>query len=230
MRLLPTTRLHAVPRVPWSATGRWRPRPSTLVALLSGLWLFGTGEALLVASHLGNTPWTVLAQGVSRHSTLSIGAATFAISLVVLLAWIPLRERPGFGTLANAVVIAVAIDAMLRVLPEPHAEAPRLAEVAAAIVSIGIGSGLYLTTWLGPGPRDGWMTGLARHTKIPIATVRLSIEIGALVSGWLLGGRVGLGTVVFALTIGYAVSFSMTLVARLSSRAQVISSSFSRTA
>ena len=228
---LPTSQLRAVPRVRWSATSRWRPRPATLLVLLAGLWLFGTGEALLVASHLGNTPWTVLAQGVSRHSPLSIGEATFAISLVVLLAWIPLRERPGFGTIANAVVIAVAIDAMLRVLPQPDATIGRLGEVVAAIASIGIGSGLYLTTWLGPGPRDGWMTGLARRTHIPIATVRLSIELSALVSGWLLGGRVGLGTVVFALTIGYAVSFSMTSVGRFAiPRDQVISSSFSRTA
>ena len=219
MRLLPTARLHTVPRVPWSASGRWRPRPTTLVVLLTGLWLFGTGEALLVASHLGNTPWTVLAQGVSKHSALSIGAATFAISVVVLLAWIPLRERPGLGTLANAVVIAIAIDVMLRWLPEPRDGIARLAEVLAAIVSIGVCSGLYLTTWLGPGPRDGWMTGLARRTHIPIATVRLSIEITALVAGWLLGGRVGLGTVVFALTVGYAVSLSMTLLARLSPRA-----------
>lgn len=204
-----------MPRVPWSAAGRWRPRPSTLAILLAGLWLFGTGEALLVASHLGNTPWTVLAQGVSKHSPLSIGAATFAISLVVLLAWIPLRERPGLGTLANAVVIAVAIDVMLEVLPHPHADVAQLGEVVFAIVSIGLGSGLYLTTWLGPGPRDGWMTGLARHTHVPIATVRLSIELTVLVIGWSLGGRVGLGTVVFALSIGYAVSLSMTLLARL---------------
>ena len=215
MRLLPTARLHAVPRVPWSAAARWRPRPGTLVVLLGGLWLFGTGEALLVASHLGNTPWTVLAQGVSKHSPLSIGAATFAISLVVLLAWIPLRERPGLGTLANAVVIAVAIDVMLDVLPQPHATAARLGEVAAAIVSIGLGSGLYLTTWLGPGPRDGWMTGLARRTNLPIATVRLSIELTVLVVGWLLGGRVGLGTVAFALSIGYAVALSMALLGRI---------------
>jgi len=212
---VPTARLHTVPRVPWSATGRWRPRPSTLAVLLAGLWLFGTGEALLVASHLGNTPWTVLAQGVSKHSPLSIGAATFAISLVVLLAWIPLRERPGLGTLANAVVIAVAIDVMLDVLPHPQADVARLGEVVAAIVSIGIGSGLYLTTWLGPGPRDGWMTGLARRTHVPIATVRLSIELTVLVIGWSLGGRVGLGTVAFALSIGYAVSLSMTLLSRL---------------
>ena len=231
---LPTSQLRAVPQVRWSATNRWRPRPSTLVVLLGGLWLFGTGEALLVASHLGNTPWTVLAQGVSRHSPLSIGEATFAISLVVLLAWIPLRERPGLGTIANAVVIAVAIDAMLQVLPQPDATIGRLGEVLAAILSIGIGSGLYLTTSLGPGPRDGWMTGLARRTHIPIATVRLSIELSALVTGWLLGGRVGLGTVVFALTIGYAVAGAMALVARVAGgprgQDQVISSSFSRTA
>lgn len=215
VRRLPTARLHAVPRVPWSATGRWRPRPSTLGVLLTGLWLFGTGEALLVASHLGNTPWTVLAQGVSKHSPLSIGAATFAISLVVLIAWIPLRERPGFGTIANAVVIAVAIDVMLDLLPHPRSNVARLGEVLAAIVSIGVGSGLYLTTWLGPGPRDGWMTGMARRTGMPIATVRLSLELTVLVIGWLLGGRVGLGTVAFALTIGYAVAGAMSLLARI---------------
>ena len=183
--------------------------------LVVGLWAFGTGEALLVASHLGNTPWTVLAQGLSRHSPLSIGAATLAISMVVLLAWIPLRERPGLGTLANAVVIAVAIDVMLRVLPQPRPTAGRLAEVLTGIACIGLGSGLYLTTWLGPGPRDGWMTGLARRTGLPIATVRLSIELTVLVAGWLLGGRVGVGTVAFALSIGYAVTAAMLLLQRV---------------
>src|SRR5439155_24068748 len=108
-----------VPALPWSSRSRWRPRPSTLVVLLVGLWTFGTGEALLVASHLGNTPWTVLAQGVSRHSPLSIGAATLLVSAIVLIGWWPLRETPGLGTFANAVVIAVAIDVMLRLLPEP---------------------------------------------------------------------------------------------------------------
>ena len=208
-------RIHAVPRMPWSANGRWRVRPTTFLVLMTGLWLFGTGEALLVASHLGNTPWTVLAQGVSKHSSLSIGEATFAISVVVLLAWIPLRERPGFGTVANAVVIAVAIDAMLHVLPQPSDATGRVAEVAAAIAAIGLGSGLYLTTWLGPGPRDGWMTGLAARLHAPIAYVRLSIELTALVAGWALGGRVGLGTVVFAVTIGHAVAAAMRLLARL---------------
>ena len=183
--------------------------------LLGGLWLFGTGEALLVASRLGNTPWTVLAEGVSRHTPLSIGAATFVISLVVLLLWIPLRERPGLGTLANAVVIAVALDVMLRVLPHPASDPARLGEVALAIVCIGMGSGLYLTTLLGPGPRDGWMTGFARRSDLPIATVRLSIELTVLVAGFLLGGRVGLGTVVFAVSIGSAVAGAMRVLLRL---------------
>jgi len=182
---------------------------------VTGLWTFGTGEALLVASHLGNTPWTVLAQGVSRHSPLSIGAATLLVSAIVLIGWWPLRETPGLGTVANAVVIAVAIDVMLRLLPEPAHRLPRLAEVAAAVACIGIGSGLYLTTWLGPGPRDGWMTGIARRTGRPIAGIRLSLELAVLVAGYLLGGRVGIGTVVFALTIGYAVALSMTTLTRL---------------
>ena len=190
----------------------------TLVVLLFGLWLFGTGEALLVASHLGNTPWTVLAQGVSRHTPLSIGTATFAISAVVLLLWIPLRERPGLGTLLNAVVIAVAIDVMLDWLPQPSAKPARLAEVVAGIVAIGLGSALYLTSLLGPGPRDGWMTGIARRTNRSIASVRLAIEVCVLVIGFFLGGRAGIGTVLFALTIGYAVAASINLLADLAGR------------
>ena len=207
-----------MPRLPWAGRGRWQPRPVTLAVLVTGLWLFGTGEALLVASHLGNTPWTVLAQGVSRHSPLSIGTATFAISVVVLLLWVPLRERPGLGTVLNAVVIAVAIDVMLAWLPQPTVEAGRLAEVAGGIVAIGVGSALYLTTELGPGPRDGWMTGIARRMDRPIASVRLGIEVTVLVAGYLLGGRVGLGTVLFALTIGYAVAAAISLVASLAVR------------
>src|SRR5947209_18604920 len=134
--------MRAVPVLPWSAQSRWRARPATLVVLLAGLWLFGTGEALLVASHLGNTPWTVLAQGVSRHSPLSIGESTFAISIVVLLLWVPLRERPGLGTLLNAIVIAAAIDVMLNWLPQPRADPARLAEVVGGIAAIGLGSAL----------------------------------------------------------------------------------------
>jgi uncharacterized membrane protein YczE len=218
--------------MPWSANGRWRAGPVTIAVLSAGLWCFGTGEALLVRSRLGNTPWTVLAQGLSRHTPLSIGTATLAISAVVLLAWIPLRERPGLGTLLNAVIIAVAIDVMLPVLPRPVGRLGEAAELVTGILAIGVGSAFYLTSALGPGPRDGWMTGLARRSGLAIAPVRLGIEICALAAGWLLGGRAGIGTVLFAVTIGHVVSGAIHLLARAGGprHDQVISSSFSRTA
>jgi uncharacterized membrane protein YczE len=225
--------VRAVPLMRWSAPSRWRPRPSTLGVLVLGLWLFGTGEALLVASRWGNTPWTVLAQGLSRHSPLSIGTATLVVSAVVLLGWIPLRERPGLGTVLNAIIVAVAIDVVLAVLPRPHHAVAQAALLLAGIVSIGGGSALYLTAALGPGPRDGWMTGLAQRFGWPLAWVRLGIELAALAAGWLLGGRVGIGTALFAVTIGYAVTSAMRLLAagsRLRATDQVISRSFSRTA
>ena len=188
--------------------------------LLAGLWVFGTGEALLVASRWGNTPWTVLAQGVSRHSPLSIGAATLAISGVVLLGWIPLRERPGLGTVLNAIVIAVAIDVVLAVLPRPHQALGQAGFVVAGIASIGVGSALYLTAALGPGPRDGWMTGIARRAGLPLAWVRLGLEVTVMVAGWLLGGRVGIGTAAFALTIGHVATTVMRLLVRASPHGQ----------
>lgn len=192
--------------MPWSARGsRWRARPVTLLVLVVGLWLFGTGEAVLVDARLGNSPWTVLAQGISRHSPLSIGGATLLVSLVVLLAWVPLRERPGLGTLANTAIVAVAIDVMLPLLPAPTDIAPRLVEVFVAVACIGVASGLYLTANLGPGPRDGWMTGLCRRTGWPVNRVRFGIEAAALVVGAALGGRVGVGTLLFAVLVGHAV-------------------------
>jgi uncharacterized membrane protein YczE len=207
-----------LPLMPWASPTRWRARPRTLAVLLVGLWLFGTGEALLVRSRLGNTPWTVLAQGVSRHSPLSIGLATLAISLTVLLLWVPLRERPGLGTVANALVIALAIDVTLRWLPAAHSAPLGLLAVAAGVLSIGLGSALYLTTALGPGPRDGWMTGIARRTALPVPRVRLGLELVVLVAGFLLGGRVGIGTVVFALTVGQAIRLWLGLLVRATGR------------
>jgi uncharacterized membrane protein YczE len=183
----------------------WRPTPAQLARLLPGLWIFGTGEASLVHARLGNSPWTVFAEGLSKHSALAIGGATVVISFAVMLAWIPLRQRPGFGSVMNAILIGVAIDVMLPLLPGPGGLLERLAFVVAGIACVGLGSGLYLTARLGPGPRDGLMTGLHFRTGRSLRLLRTSIEGGALVIGFLLGGTVGIGTIAFALLVGPAV-------------------------
>jgi uncharacterized membrane protein YczE len=196
-----------VPTMPWSAHGSsWWASPTTLFVLVLGLVLFGIGEGALVAARLGNTPWTVLAQGVARRTPLDIGGATIVVSLLVLLGWIPLRQRPGLGTVGNVVIIGVVLDVAARVLPRPDAFAWQLLQVAAGIVTIAVASALYLTANLGPGPRDGWMTGIHRQTGIGIATVRTTIEVCALVLGIALGGHAGLGTVLFAILVGYALA------------------------
>jgi uncharacterized membrane protein YczE len=202
-----------IPAMPWSAPrpGLLRPRLSTLVVLLFGLWLFGVGEAGLIDAKLGNTPWTVFAQGVADHSPLDIGGATILISVVVLLGWIPLRQRPGLGTLANVIVIGVSLDVMQGLLPHPGSVPGRSLEAAAAIVTIGIGSAFYLTANLGPGPRDGWMTGIHRRFGYPIASVRASIELTVLVIGIALGGRFGVATIAFALLVGYCLALTLQL-------------------
>lgn len=183
--------------------------------LVVGLWLFGSGEALLVAATLGVSPWTVLAQGISSRLPISIGVATLVTSAVVLVLWIPLRERPGLGTIANAIVIALALQAGVTLLPQPGNLVVRLLMVLAGIGLIGVGSGLYLTSNLGPGPRDGWMTGIHVRTGWPIAAIRLGIEAAVLVAGWLLGGTVGIGTVLFALLVGPAVGYGLRLAGRV---------------
>ncbi len=168
---------------------------------------------MLVASELGNSPWTVLAEGISVQASLGVGVATVAISFLVLLMWIPLRQRPGLGTIANAIVIGLAIDASLAWLPEPSELLPRYGLVAAGIGLVGIGSGLYLTCFLGPGPRDGLMTGLSRRTGLSLRVVRTGIEVVALTIGAVLGGTVGIGTLAFALLIGPAVQAAVVALA-----------------
>lgn len=189
------------------ALSLWRPSPARFARLVTGLWIFGTGEALIIASGLGNSPWTVLSQGVARQTPLAIGAATVLISFVVLLLWVPLRQRPGLGTLMNAVLVGIAIDVALLALPEPDemALAVRGALVAAGIAVVAVGSGLYLTCRLGPGPRDGLMSGLSRRTGRSLRLWRTLVEASALIAGVVLGGVAGIGTVAFALLIGPAV-------------------------
>jgi uncharacterized membrane protein YczE len=206
-----------IPALPWRASGsQWsRPRLTTLLVLLLGLWLFGTGEAVLVDVKLGNTPWTVLAQGVADRTALDIGAATIVISVLVLVAWVPLRQRPGIGTIGNVVVIGVALDVMSRVLPTASAVGWRALEALGAIALVGIGSALYLTANLGPGPRDGWMTGLHRRFGWPLASIRVSIELAVLGVGIALGGRAGIATIAYALLVGYGLALSLQVLAHL---------------
>jgi uncharacterized membrane protein YczE len=187
--------------------------------LLIGLTLFGFGEGLLVQSHWGATPWTVFAQGVARHAHISIGWSTAAISCVVLLFWFPLRERPGFGTLANLVIIAYVLDLTAAGVPVPAGDALRVVFVVGAVAAIGVGSALYLTTGLGPGPRDGLMTSLHRHLGVSVVYVRLTLEVTVLIVGWLLGGTVGVGTAFFAATIGFSIGASLQGLTLVVSRA-----------
>ena len=186
---------------------RWRPTPARLVQLVVGLWVFGIGEALLVASDLGNSPWTVFAQGVARQTPLGVGTATIATSLVLLILWIPLRQLPGLGTLLNAILIGVAIDVTLGALPDRLALGTRWALVPSGIALVAVGSGLYLSCRLGPGPRDGLMTGLHRRTGRSLRLIRACLELTAVAAGFALGGTVGAGTLAFALLIGPAVQF-----------------------
>jgi uncharacterized protein len=184
---------------------RWRPSPPRFAQLLIGLTVFGAGEAFLVASALGNSPWTVLGEGVALQTGMGVGAATIVVSFVVLALWIPLRQPPGLGTVVNAVLIGLAIDATLALLPDGLSLGVRAALVPAGIALVAFGSGLYLTCRLGPGPRDGLMTGLHRRTGRSLRLVRVCIEVSAVAVGFALGGTVGVGTVAFALLIGPAV-------------------------
>ncbi|MEC7713502.1 MAG: hypothetical protein VX235_00735, partial [Candidatus Thermoplasmatota archaeon] len=212
-----------VPLTWWSADDSMttRPRGQTLVILLVGLWIFGTGDAILIAAGIGNTPWTVLAEGIAKNIDRSVGQATFLVSVAVLFLWIPLKEKPGIGTILNAIVIAAAIEVMVPRLPTPDSFEIALLQVLAGVLLIGIGSGLYLTANLGPGPRDGWMTGLQKASGIPIGRVRGAIEVSVLALGWLLGGTFWVGTILFAVLIGPVVAICLNIAGRLGQPGEV---------
>ncbi len=204
-----------VPRSRWTARQVWRPTPGSMASLLVGLWLFGMGEAFLLIGDLGASPWTVLAQGLSLRTGWDIGWLTFLISMTVLLLWIPLRQRPGLGTVLNILVIPVALQLTYDLIPTPSNLVARFALVLLGVATIGLGSGFYLTAGHGPGPRDGWMTGLHHRTGRPVGQIRLGIEVVVLVLGVALGGTFGIGTVLFALLIGQAVALGLQVVTHL---------------
>jgi len=208
----------SVPITPWTATSRWDLAPLRVVVLFFGLFIFGLGDSLLIQSDIGNAPWSVLAQGVSNRLDITMGWSTFGISTVVLLLWIPLREEPGFGTLANITLIAIAIQVGVTIFPVQTSYIPGVLYCLIGIGMVGVGSSLYITCGLGPGPRDGLMTALHNRSGVRIGRVRLGIEGFVLVAGWLLGGTVGLGTVLFATLIGQSIAVALGVVSRLTAK------------
>lgn len=207
-----------IPHTPWRAEHRWQLSPTRVGILFFGLAIFGLGDSLLVQGNVGNAPWTVFAQGLSLKTGFPLGVSTFLISVVVLLIWIPLKEKPGFGTLSNILLIASFIQVGISIFPLQHSLAMGVTFDLIGILLVGIGSSLYITCGLGPGPRDGAMTGIHQKTGIRVGRVRLGIEVTVLVVGWLMGGTVGIGTLLFALLIGESIAISLGVVARLTSR------------
>ena len=206
-----------IPRVSWSSEKplNLKPKISTFFFLCFGLSLFGIGEGLLLVSYTGASPWSVLAQGISLKVNFSIGVITFFISIFVISLWVFLNQKPGIGTILNAVIIAAMIDVCLNYVSTPESFAAKMILAVSAVLLVGIGSGIYLVANLGPGPRDGLMTGLQKKTNLPIAAVRAFLEITVVSIGWYLGGTVGIGTILFAFGIGPAVALGLFIVGRI---------------
>lgn len=183
--------------------------PRRLFQLFWGLNLYGFAMAVMLRANLGLDPWDVLHQGLASRLSLSFGMTVNLVGAAVLLLWWPLRQRPGLGTLCNIAVIGTAVDLSLMILPTPDGYAMRCIWLASGIVLNGIAGGAYIGAGLGPGPRDGLMTGFCRRTGWPVKWVRTSIEIGVLAIGWLMGGTVGLGTLLYAATIGWIVHHAL---------------------
>ena len=209
-----------IPKVSWSSKEplNLKPKLSTFFFLCFGLTLFGIGEGLLLVSYTGASPWSVLAQGISNYVDLSIGTITFCISLFVIILWIFLSQKPGIGTFLNVIIIAVMIDVCLNNVTTPESFELKIFLAIFAVIITGIGSGIYLIANLGPGPRDGLMTGLQKKTNLPIAFVRAFLEISVVTIGWYLGGTVGVGTILFAFGIGPCVAFGLYIVDKISTK------------
>ena len=210
-------KIKKIPKVKWSSDKpyNFRPKFSTFFFLCFGLALFGLGEGLLIVSFTGASPWSVLAQGISLNINLSIGTITLLISLAVLVLWIPLGQKPGMGTIFNALIIAIMIDLCIKFVPTPSNYIHQLILAIISVITVGIGGGIYLVSNLGAGPRDGLMIGLQKLTKFPIAVVRAALEISAVSVGWYLGGTVGVGTLLFAFGIGPCVALGLYLVDKI---------------
>jgi uncharacterized membrane protein YczE len=206
-----------IPKVSWSSEKplNLKPKIITFFFLCFGLTLFGVGEGLLLVSAAGASPWSVFAQGIHLSVGLSVGAVTIIISILVLLLWVPLSQKPGMGTILNALIIGIMIDICIKFVPTPEDFISQIFLAVAAVLIVGLGGGIYLVANLGAGPRDGLMIGLQKKTNFPIAAVRATLEITVMSIGWYLGGTVGVGTLLFAFGIGPAVALSLFIVGKI---------------
>ena len=205
--------LKKIPVLHWSSEYEYNLKPKfiTLFYLILGLILFGIGETLLITAGIGVSPWFVLHQGMSFVSGFSIGITTFIVSIIVLIFWLPIEQKPGLGTILNAILISIVVDLTVFILPYPEFFFFKIIQVIIAMFIIGIGSGFYLIANLGPGPRDGLMTGLQK-TKYSFTFIRTVLEISAVLFGFYLGGVIGLGTVLYAIMVGSSVSLGFYIV------------------
>ena len=210
-------KIKKIPKVHWSSERpfNFKPKFSTFFFLCFGLTLFGLGEGLLIVSFTGASPWSVLAQGISLNVNLSIGTITLLVSIAVLILWIPLGQRPGMGTIFNALIIALMIDLCIKFVPTPSNYIHQIILAIVSVILVGVGGGIYLVSNLGPGPRDGLMIGLQKVSNLPIAAVRTTLEISVVSIGWYLGGTVGVGTLLFAFGIGPCVALGLYLVDKI---------------
>ena len=210
-------KIKKIPKVSWSSEKplNLKPKFSTFFFLCFGLTLFGLGEGLLIVSFAGASPWSVLAQGISLNVNFSIGIITIFVSVVVLVLWLPLNQKPGIGTILNAIIIGLMIDVCINYVPTPENYSYQILLAIVAVLTVGLGGGIYLVSNLGAGPRDGLMIGLQKVTNFPIATVRATLEISVVSIGWYLGGTVGVGTLLFAFGIGPCVALGLYLVDKI---------------
>lgn len=205
---------HSLPRTPWSADSYWKPTFASLPTLVVSLFLFGVGDGLLVISHLGSTPWTVFAQGINNLTGGGLGFVSFCISIGVMATWLPFKQKPGLGTILNIALIALGLGLTAHFAPPPETMLGRVLCMLGGVALIGVSSAFYLTCHMGPGPRDGLMVGLFQATGLKIGTIRTIIEGTVCLLGWLLGGIVGIGTLVFALGVGWVLQLTLDLLIR----------------
>ena len=214
--------ISSVPLVSWSSIkpNNFKPKFKTFFFLCLGLFIFGLGESVLVVSDYGVTPWTVLAEGVAKKIDIGIGLSTFIISCIVLIFWLPLKLKPGFGTLMNILIIAMTMGGTIPFLYFLNDFFNGLFLSFLGTMLVGFGSGIYLIANLGPGTRDGLMTGISKKYNKPISLIRFTIEFCVVFFGWILGGTLGIGTIIFAIFIGPFVSLSLKIVFFLNKKTQ----------